>query len=87
MSARLIVRKGDAGTHGGSVTTGASRWRCEGAFIARKGDTYSCPLHGDNPIVQGSGRWRCEEQPIARHGDATACGATLISGAKKYDCV
>ena len=86
MSAPLIVRKGDAGSHGGSVATGASRWQCEGAPIARQGDTYECPVHGANPIVGGSSKWRCEGQPIARHGDATACGATLISGATKWDC-
>lgn len=80
----LIVRKGDAGSHGGSVATGASRWLCEGAPIARKGDIYACPIHGPNPIVSGSAHWRCEEAPIARHGDVTACGAFLISGAAKW---
>jgi uncharacterized Zn-binding protein involved in type VI secretion len=57
-----------------------------GALIARKGDTYSCPLHGPNPIVGGSGKWQCEGAPIARHGDATACGATLIAGQSTWDC-
>lgn len=80
----LIVRKGDAGSHGGAVITGASRWRCEGQPIARLGDIYACPIHGPNPIVSGSGHWRCEGAPIARHGDATACGASLISGAAKW---
>lgn len=82
----LIVRLGDTGSHGGSVVTSASKWRCEGAFIARQGDTYDCPIHGPNPITGGSDRWQCEGAPIARDGDATACGATLISGASKWDC-
>ncbi|MBB4042015.1 putative Zn-binding protein involved in type VI secretion [Microvirga flocculans] len=82
----LIVRKGDTGTHGGQVGTGASRWRCEGAPIARVGDIYLCPEHGPNPIETGSTKWRCEGAPIARHGDVTACGAVLISGAQRWQC-
>jgi len=80
----LIVRRGDAGSHGGSVVTGAEKWRAEGAAIARVGDLYACPLHGVNPIVEGSPRWRCEDADIARHGDRTACGAALISDATKW---
>lgn len=82
----LVVRLGDSGTHGGSVVTAASKWRCEGALIARQGDIYACPIHGPNPIVGGSVKWICEGAPVARHGDATACGATLISGAIKWEC-
>jgi uncharacterized Zn-binding protein involved in type VI secretion len=83
----LIVRLGDAGSHGGAVASAASKWRCEGALIARKGDIYACPIHGLNPIIGGSGKWKCEGAPIARHGDTTACGASLISGASKWTCV
>lgn len=82
----LIARLGDTGTHGGQIITSASKWRCEGAFIARKGDLYDCPLHGINPIVSGSSKWKCEDADIARHGDQTQCGATIISGASKWDC-
>jgi uncharacterized Zn-binding protein involved in type VI secretion len=82
----LIVRLGDPGSHGGSVVSSASKWRCEGALIARKGDTYACPIHGPNPIVGGSSIWKCEGADIARHGDPTACGALVISGAAKWSC-
>lgn len=82
----LIVRLGDTSDHGGKVITGASKWRCEGQAIARKGDILACPIHGPNPIVEGSGKWRCEGQPIARDGDTTECGARLISGANKWIC-
>ena len=82
----LIVRLGDTSSHGGSVVSSASKWKCEGALIARKGDTLDCPLHGPNPIVEGSAKWKCEGADIARHGDATACGASLISGASKWAC-
>lgn len=82
----LIVRLGDPGTHGGSVITSASKWKCEGAFIARRGDLYDCPIHGPNPIIEGSAIHKCEGEAIARDGDATQCGATVISGASKWMC-
>lgn len=81
-----IVRLGDTSTHGGAVITAASKWDCMGAKIARKGDSFDCPIHGVNPIVQGSGKWDCEGKPIARHGDKTQCGASLIAGQSKWDC-
>lgn len=82
----LIVRLGDSGSHGGQVITSASKWKCEGALIARVGDIYDCPIHGPNPIASGSSKWKCEGAQVARHGDTTQCGATLISGAThEYD--
>ncbi|WP_054310847.1 PAAR domain-containing protein [Mesorhizobium sp. 1M-11] len=84
----LVVRIGDTSDHGGAVVSSASKWRCEGALIARKGDMFSCPIpgHGVNAIVEGSSRWKCEDAEIARQGDHTACGASLISGASKWEC-
>lgn len=84
----LIVRLGDTSSHGGTVISSASKWRAEGALIARKGDMHSCPIpgHGVTPIVSGSGKYQCEGQPIARDGDTCGCGAVLISGAAKWDC-
>lgn len=82
----LVVRLDDTSTHGGAVISSASKWRCEGALIARKGDMFSCPMHGNNPIVEGSGKWKCEGAEVARQGDHTACGASLISGASKWRC-
>ena len=86
--AQLIVRLGDTSDHGGAVVSSNTKWPCEGALIARKGDMFSCPIpgHGVNPIVTDSGKWKCEGMPIARQGDKTACGASLISGANKWDC-
>lgn len=75
-----VARLGDAGSHGGSITSAALKWRCGGAFIARIGDTYACPIHGPNPIVSGSSKYLCEGSPIARVGDQTGCGATITSG-------
>lgn len=55
---QLVVRLGDAGTHGGAVSSGAARHFTEGSNTARVGDTYSCPIHGPNPIVGGSPKYK-----------------------------
>ena len=76
------ARFGDAGSHGGTITTAATDVRCEGVHVARVGDTYACPTHGPNPIVgPGSAKYRIEGAMLARHGDATACGATIVASA------
>ncbi len=79
----LIVRKGDTGSHGGVITTGSPDYLAEGAQVARIGDTYACPIHGDNPIVQGSAMHLANGAGVVRHGDQAACGASMISGATK----
>lgn len=79
----LWVRLGDTSSHGGAVTTSASKTLCEGALVAREGDILSCPIHGPNPIVGHSQKYMVEGKFVARHGDATACGASLVSGATK----
>ena len=79
----LWVRLGDTSSHGGAVTTSASKTLCEGALVAREGDILSCPIHGPNPIVGHSQKYMVEGNFVARHGDATACGATLVSAATK----
>ncbi len=82
----LIARLGDTSSHGGSITTSASKTKCEGEFIAREGDILDCPIHGPNPIVGHSSKLKVEGKFCARHGDVTACGATIVSGAvKSYD--
>ncbi|MBI4869221.1 MAG: PAAR domain-containing protein [Candidatus Wallbacteria bacterium] len=74
------ARFGDATDHGGTITTGSPTVSIDGLPGARLGDTHSCPIHGDNPIVSGSGVWTNDGLPCARLGDTTACGATIVSG-------
>lgn len=74
-----IVRLGDTGSHGGVVSTASPDVEARGERVARVGDTYDCPVHGPNPIVEGSAGVTANGQPVARHGDATSCGATLVS--------
>ncbi len=79
----LIARLGDTGSHGGTITTSASKTKAEGQWIARVGDTYSCALHGPNPIVTGATKTKCEGAFIAFHGSLTQCGASIIASATK----
>lgn len=75
-----IIRVGDTGSHGGSVTTGSPDTFANGLAVARVGDTYNCPIHGPNPITTGSPDATANGQAVARVGDTTACGATLQGG-------
>ncbi|WP_336810933.1 PAAR domain-containing protein [Bosea sp. MMO-172] len=81
-----IVRLGDTSSHGGAVTSAASRWNCVGIAIARRGDAFVCPIHGSQTIASGSGKYQCEGAPIARQGDTITCGASLVSSQSKWTC-
>jgi uncharacterized Zn-binding protein involved in type VI secretion len=76
-----IARQGDAISHGGSITSGATRTRVEGQPVARQGDPVSCDKHGPQTITGGSASVLVEGNPVARVGDLVSCGATIISGA------
>lgn len=76
-----LIRLGDAGSHGGTVTTASPDVFANGARVARVGDTYSCPIHGANAIATGSSNVTVNGLAVARVGDTTACGATLLGGA------
>ena len=75
-----IMRVGDSGSHGGSITTGSANVSANGKQVACVGDTYSCPIHGANPITTGSGNTFANGKAVARVGDTTACGASLQTG-------
>jgi len=76
----VIIRIGDPGSHGGSITTGSPDTFANGLKVARVGDTYNCPIHGPNPIATGSPNTTANGQAVARVGDTTTCGATLQTG-------
>ncbi|MDE1465392.1 PAAR domain-containing protein [Spartinivicinus poritis] len=50
------------------------------ADLAKVGDKHSCPLCGDNTVVEGSSNTLVDGFPVARVGDKTACGATIVTG-------
>lgn len=81
-----VARLGDPGSHGGAIVTASPDTDCDGGIpVARRGDTYACPIHGPNPIVQGSPTTDVNSRPVARVGDATACGAVIAAGSPTWD--
>lgn len=77
-----FIRLEDATDHGGKVISASSAMRYDGRFVARKGDSVSCPLHPEvisNLIIEGDGTMTDNGVPVARHGYRTTCGCRLIS--------
>ena len=74
-----LVYEGDATSHGGAILTGSDRVKVKGRRAARIGDGVSCPIHGDNEVVEGSDRMMDGARALSRGGDHTQCGAVLIA--------
>ncbi|AOK07961.1 hypothetical protein WI41_25065 [Burkholderia latens] len=74
-----LAYEGDATSHGGKILTGSDRIKVKGRRAARIGDRVSCPIHGDNEIIEGSGRMKDGTTPLSRDGDHTPCGAVLLA--------
>ncbi|KVP55977.1 PAAR domain-containing protein [Burkholderia ubonensis] len=74
-----LVYEGDATSHGGKILTGSDRIKVKGRRAARVGDKVSCPIHGENEIVEGSDRMKDDTTPLSCDGDHTRCGAVLIA--------
>jgi uncharacterized Zn-binding protein involved in type VI secretion len=72
-----FVLEGDSTSHGGRVISGSDRIKVRGRRAARKGDLVSCPLHGDNDIVEGSDRMKDGDIPLALDGHRARCGCVL----------
>jgi uncharacterized Zn-binding protein involved in type VI secretion len=76
---KSIILLGDATSHGGCVITASSFMSVGGKVAALRGDTVSCPLHGNNEIVEGDDTLTSGGEPMAVDGCRTACGAVLIA--------
>lgn len=74
-----LAYEGDTTSHGGKVLTGSNRIKVNSRRAARVGDKVSCPVHGDNEIIDGSIAMKDGSTPLSRDGDRTRCGATLIA--------
>ena len=79
-----VARLGDAGSHGGAISTGSPTGACDGRPIARVGDIYDCPIHGPNPIIGGSPVYFRDGRAVARVGDPTECGAVIATGSPTH---
>ncbi|MBF6043187.1 MULTISPECIES: PAAR domain-containing protein [Pseudomonas] len=80
MAGKPVARLGDPGSHGGAITTGSSPIFVNSLPIALVGDTYSCPIHGSNPITTGAPHVFGLGKEVAHVGSKTACGATITAG-------
>lgn len=74
-----LAYEGDATSHGGTILTGSDRIKVKGRRAARIGDRVSCPIHGDNVIIEGSDTMMDGTTQLSRDGDRTRCGAVLIA--------
>ncbi|WP_035051591.1 PAAR domain-containing protein [Andreprevotia chitinilytica] len=74
-----IIRLFDKTSHNGHVKSASSTLDIEGRIAAVIGDIVSCPIHGDNPIVEGDASWLDEGRAIVVDGCKTACGSVVIS--------
>lgn len=82
MAQKPIARLGDTSTHGGTIISAGSQYRCDGILVARVGDFHSCPIpgHGITAITTGSNKVRSEGQLVAAIGSLTGCGAVINTG-------
>jgi uncharacterized Zn-binding protein involved in type VI secretion len=64
---------------GGKVLTDSNRIQIQGRSAARIGDELSCPIYGDNAIVEGSSNVGDGTVPLSRDSDRTQCGAIFIA--------
>ncbi|WP_250468771.1 PAAR domain-containing protein [Caballeronia sp. GAFFF2] len=74
-----LAYEGDVTSHGGKILSGSNRIKVKGRRAARIGDFVSCPIHGDNRIVEGSKRIKDGIASLSCDGDHTECGAYLIA--------
>ncbi|OLL29063.1 hypothetical protein BTH42_24320 [Burkholderia sp. SRS-W-2-2016] len=76
------VCEGDPTTHGGVVKQATSTFRLNGRMVALHYDIVTCPLHGDNQIIEhgegyseGGRKWVVDDC-------ATECGSRVIAKTK-----
>lgn len=79
-----FVLLGDKTTHDGNVISASSTTIIHGKPVALVGDEVSCPIHGDNPIVEGCEDWSENGRAMVIHGCRSECGCQVISSAP--DC-
>lgn len=81
----LLVLDGDSGSHGGTVTSSATKTYAEGKLVVLDGDTYTCDIHGGQTVIAGTTKTKAEGKLIVVDGDSTSCGATITASATKTE--
>ncbi|CAG4903087.1 PAAR domain-containing protein [Paraburkholderia saeva] len=76
------VCEGDPTTHGGVVKKATSTFKLDGRMVALQYDIVTCPLHGDNPIIEHGEGYREDGRKLVVDGCATECGSRVIAKAE-----
>ncbi len=79
-----IACLGDTSSHGGSIVTASSHFRCRGAMVALDGDLLACPIHGRQELI-GDSHFQIFGKLVVRVGNKARCGATIMTGASGTD--
>jgi uncharacterized Zn-binding protein involved in type VI secretion len=79
-----VIRLGDTSDHGGRVVSGIETFKVHGVPVACMGDSFDCPIHGVNAIVEGAHNRRANGKPMAYEGARTSCGASLVASCRTF---
>lgn len=80
------VCKGDPTSHGGFVKTASSKIQmANGRFVALRLDIVSCPMHGDNPIIEATKGYDEGGRSWVVDGCKSQCGSIVRATAKGFD--
>ncbi len=80
-----VVILGDSSSHGGRVISASSTFEIDGKKAALLNDVFSCPAHGNNPIVECNMGYEEGGLGVVVHGCKTACGARLFASTQAVD--
>jgi uncharacterized Zn-binding protein involved in type VI secretion len=77
---------GDPTSHGGFVKTASSAFELsDGRKIALHLDIVSCPLHGDNLIIEFAEGYEEDGRKWVVHGCKSQCGSIARATTKEFD--
>ncbi|SAK53419.1 PAAR repeat-containing protein [Caballeronia temeraria] len=79
------VRKGDPTSHGGVVKTASSSFDIDGRNVALLHDIVTCPMHGDNPIIECGDGYEEHGRKLVANGCRTQCGSAVKATATGMD--
>jgi uncharacterized Zn-binding protein involved in type VI secretion len=80
------VCKGDPTSHGGIVKTASSTFELEpGRMVALYRDIVTCPIHGDNAIIESRDGYEQDGRKWILDGCRTECGSIVKASTKKLD--
>ncbi|GLQ50734.1 PAAR domain-containing protein [Dyella flava] len=71
---------GDPTSHGGKIITASSSYVFHSRKAAVLDDLVSCPIHGDNPIVESGDGFSDEGRSLVVSGCRSRCGAVVLPG-------